>query len=256
MSLHFSANQYDQAFDPHRLQNWEVPSIYRQRPRAFEGFTQIVANDRGHLLKGVKRSRESPWGAFVGTWDMPLKIPGNNMTNSTARTFHAMQRLERCKTDGDIILRGKLKIPHVPDPLPVKMDKAADKNLAGVPPAPLGDVNLSAVRSGAVNPEPITQLSGSPKLAPISPKLAPISPKPASAGARTPLNWPRPGSKLSPKPMSPLVAKVPTLPAPTGAATTNVAVAGSPEPELQALTAKSPVNWPSPKSAEPPKMAA
>ena len=47
-----------------------------QRPRAFDGFTQIVANNRGHLLPGVKRSRESPWGNFVGTYDMPLKIPG------------------------------------------------------------------------------------------------------------------------------------------------------------------------------------
>jgi hypothetical protein len=50
--------------------------IFFQRPRAFVGFTQIVASDKGHLLPGVKRSRESPWGTFVGTWDMPLKIPG------------------------------------------------------------------------------------------------------------------------------------------------------------------------------------
>lgn len=50
--------------------------FFLQRPRAFDGFTQIVANNRGHLLSGVKRSRESPWGNFVGTWDMPLNIPG------------------------------------------------------------------------------------------------------------------------------------------------------------------------------------
>jgi len=35
-----------------------------------------VANNRGHLLPGVKRSRESPWGTFIGTYDMPLSIPG------------------------------------------------------------------------------------------------------------------------------------------------------------------------------------
>lgn len=38
---------------------------------------------------------------------------GNKMMNSTARTFHAQVRLERCKTDGDIIIKGKLKRPHV-----------------------------------------------------------------------------------------------------------------------------------------------
>ena len=53
-----------------------------QRPRAFDGFTQIVANNRGHLLPGVKRSRESPWGNFVGTYDMPLKIPGTKWNPS------------------------------------------------------------------------------------------------------------------------------------------------------------------------------
>jgi len=31
------------------------------------------------------------------------------MTNSTARTFAAFQRLERCKSDGEIILKGHLK---------------------------------------------------------------------------------------------------------------------------------------------------
>lgn len=31
------------------------------------------------------------------------------MTNDTARTVDAMERLERCKTDGEIILKGKLK---------------------------------------------------------------------------------------------------------------------------------------------------
>ncbi|XP_011437457.3 protein Flattop homolog [Magallana gigas] len=243
MSLHFSANQYDQAFDPHRLQNWEVPKQFRPRPRAFDGFTQIVANNRGHLLSGVKRSRESPWGNFVGTWDMPLNIPGNKMMNSTARTFHAQVRLERCKTDGDIIIKGKLKRPHVPDPLPIKADREADKGLEGVPPKPLDPITscpldpitasnlaVNGSRSGAKNPEPITRAS--PKLAPLSPSYRPKTP---SLGAKTPIDWPRPASRV--KSASPKI--------------------GSPEPELQQLTAaRSPVNWPSPKSVEPEKVAA
>ena len=28
-----------------------------------------MSNDRGHLLAGVPRSKESPWGNFKGTWD-------------------------------------------------------------------------------------------------------------------------------------------------------------------------------------------
>jgi len=28
-----------------------------------------VSNDRGHLLPGVPKSKESPWGKFKGTWD-------------------------------------------------------------------------------------------------------------------------------------------------------------------------------------------
>ena len=147
-------------------------------------------------------------------------------------------------------------ILQVPDPLPVKLDNKADQGLAGVPPAPINSLvptvgDITGARTGAVNPEPITQMSGSPKLAPISPKpLDPIKPSsakprtPQSAKARTPLNWPRPGSRTSPNPV-------------VENATTNAAVAGTLEPELARLTPKSPapVNWPSP-SAEPPKIAA
>lgn len=47
-----------------------------QRPSLLEGFTQPISNDRGHILPGIPRSSKSPWGEFVGTWDMtrpPLK---------------------------------------------------------------------------------------------------------------------------------------------------------------------------------------
>ena len=47
-----------------------------QYPLPRDGFSNIHANDRGHLLPNVPRRRESPWGTFVGTWDMPTKIPG------------------------------------------------------------------------------------------------------------------------------------------------------------------------------------
>lgn len=76
MSTHFSANQYDQAFAAQRLQNWEIPKNFKERPSLLEGFTQPISNGRGHILPGIPRSSKSPWGEFVGTWDMtrpPLK---------------------------------------------------------------------------------------------------------------------------------------------------------------------------------------
>jgi hypothetical protein len=53
--------------------------VYFQRPRSQEGFTQIIANDKGHLKAGVARSLESPWGNFVGTWDRRCHMIGKNM---------------------------------------------------------------------------------------------------------------------------------------------------------------------------------
>lgn len=225
MSLHFSANQYTTAFDPKKLQNWQVPSEYRERPRAFDGFTQIVANNRGHLLPGVKRSRESPWGTFIGTYDMPLSIPGN--TNPTARTGVAVERLLRSKTEGDIVLRGKLKKCKVPDPLPVKEDVKADEVLPPTYPQfemIVNGADGSIARSGARNPEPLC----------TSPKIPPIG---SRQGTPT-LNWPKPQSAGS--------RRTPQL-----ATTTNAAVAGSPAPELQGISHRTPINWPSPKCVTP-----
>ncbi|XP_060578209.1 protein Flattop homolog isoform X2 [Ruditapes philippinarum] len=205
MSLHFSANQYDKEFKPKLLQNWEVPRQYRERPRAFVGFTQIVASDKGHLLPGVKRSRESPWGTFVGTWDMPLKIPGNSMTNCTARTENAMMRLERIKTDGDIVLKGKLKQCNIPSPLPVKMDIEADKNLPvhpAVAETALGGSG-NGVRSGAMNPEPISTV-GVPASPGIKTPVKPCTPN---------IDWPRPASQRAKSASPKLAAQKSPLPA-------------------------------------------
>ncbi|XP_002733227.1 protein Flattop-like [Saccoglossus kowalevskii] len=100
MATHFNANQYDDAFAANRLQNWTVPHQYKERPSSLEGYTQIIANDRGHLLSGVPRSQSSPWGNFVGTWDMPRKIPGN-VTSYMARSDKAIDGIETTKEDFD-----------------------------------------------------------------------------------------------------------------------------------------------------------
>jgi hypothetical protein len=47
-----------------------------QHPRTRSGMTTIIGTDRGHLMGGIERSSENPWGNFVGTWDLPSKVPG------------------------------------------------------------------------------------------------------------------------------------------------------------------------------------
>lgn len=51
-----------------------MPKWYQPKPCPGKGTTQIVSNDRGHLLPGIPHSKRSPWGEFVGTWSLPKKI--------------------------------------------------------------------------------------------------------------------------------------------------------------------------------------
>ncbi|XP_048785219.1 LOW QUALITY PROTEIN: protein Flattop [Lagopus muta] len=92
MAARFSAGQYEDAFTPHRLQNWSVARRCRQRPSPRDGSTQPLANDRGHLLPSVPRSQASPWGTFLGTWEMPARIPPPQL-NLTARSAAAAAQL-------------------------------------------------------------------------------------------------------------------------------------------------------------------
>ena len=45
-----------------------------------------MANDRGHLLPGIDRSKRSPFGEFLGTWDLPKRIPGPYHVHPMGRT--------------------------------------------------------------------------------------------------------------------------------------------------------------------------
>nr|CAB3226645.1 UPF0740 protein C1orf192-like [Phallusia mammillata] len=92
MSSHFSANQYEDAFNPKKLKNWTVPRKHKERPSTLDGFTQIIATDRGHLKSAIPRSTESPWGTFMGTWDMPRNIPPAR-PSYTARSARAANNL-------------------------------------------------------------------------------------------------------------------------------------------------------------------
>ena len=44
-----------------------------QHPSMRSGRTQIISNEGGHLVPGVPRCSASPWGSFLGTWQMERK---------------------------------------------------------------------------------------------------------------------------------------------------------------------------------------
>jgi len=54
-----------------------------QRPRALQGSTMTMVDDSGHLRPEFQRSKSAgrAWGTFVGTWDLPSKLPGKFHTS-------------------------------------------------------------------------------------------------------------------------------------------------------------------------------
>ncbi|XP_030589692.1 protein Flattop [Archocentrus centrarchus] len=92
MSSSYSANQYDGAFKPHRLQNWCETKHFKERPTAHLGHTTFIADNRGHLLPGVGK-RGSAWPDYKGTWNLPAHIPAQRI-NPTARSVEGLNRLK------------------------------------------------------------------------------------------------------------------------------------------------------------------
>ncbi|XP_046948998.1 protein Flattop isoform X2 [Lynx rufus] len=52
-----SGLKYEKAFSPKYLQNWSPAKPTKERISSHEGYTQFIANDRGHLLPSVPRSK-------------------------------------------------------------------------------------------------------------------------------------------------------------------------------------------------------
>lgn len=93
MSTSFSANQYDDAYIPKKLSNWQRPKLFDERPRELQGYTSPIANDDGHLRAGFRRSNTGPLSTFVGTWDLPRRLPGTRIDIPTGRTDQANDTL-------------------------------------------------------------------------------------------------------------------------------------------------------------------
>jgi hypothetical protein len=48
--------------------------------------SSFVADEHGHLLPGVDKSKRSPFGEFIGTWDLPKRILGPYHVHPMGRT--------------------------------------------------------------------------------------------------------------------------------------------------------------------------
>uniref|UniRef100_A0A803JRN5 Protein Flattop n=2 Tax=Xenopus tropicalis TaxID=8364 RepID=A0A803JRN5_XENTR len=118
MATHYSANQYQSAFTPKQLQSWNVPKAYKERPSDHDGYTQFIANERGHLLPGVPRSQKNPWGTFIGTWDLPTKIPPSKVS-LTSRSAVASRRLTNWIQNSEALLSACNGLhPHISGKVP------------------------------------------------------------------------------------------------------------------------------------------
>ncbi|XP_078277030.1 protein Flattop [Rhinoraja longicauda] len=91
---------YEGGYNHTRMTSWTVPKPREQtskKPKFREGSTFFIANDKGYLKPDVPRSKENPWGTFLGTWDMPQHIP-QPRPNLTARNpTNAAQLIKQVK---------------------------------------------------------------------------------------------------------------------------------------------------------------
>ncbi|XP_074785144.1 protein Flattop [Athene noctua] len=170
MAARYGAGQYEDAFSSRRLQNWSVPRPGRQCPSLREGSTQIIADDRGHLLPTVPRSQASPWGTFVATWEMPPRIPPARL-DLTSRSAAAAARL-----------LGWIRQPTTL----TRAHNGLRTEITGKPPEPQRD------RQTATEPSPGSSRASSEGIPPAGAALA----EPPSPGAGPPARLSRQPSAL------------------------------------------------------------
>ncbi|XP_039248295.2 protein Flattop-like [Styela clava] len=209
MVSHFSANQYEDAFNPKKLRNWTIPRKHKEHPSTLEGFTQIIANDRGHLYNEAPKSKESPWGTFMGTWDMPCKIPPAR-PSYTARSRDAAKNLHNLKQTSPLnnAVNGYKKFektkksqtsplerPHAPTPPRSNgnvMEPSAGAPMKKSPePASKSPTGKSPIQQGECVKSPKVEKPSTPVRSP-TPQEKVRSPTPRSVKSRSP----RPASHL------------------------------------------------------------
>uniref|UniRef100_A0A8U7NVZ4 Protein Flattop n=1 Tax=Corvus moneduloides TaxID=1196302 RepID=A0A8U7NVZ4_CORMO len=175
-----SPAQYEDAFSPPRMQCWTVPRPPPKRP-APRVPTPFIADERGHLLPHVARSKESPWGTFLGTWEMPPRIPparldlSSRSPRAAARVIQGQPRalLRACnglrtrvtgkvtpRDSGDTApfpLSGDPQPPHPPSPSFPQFQKSWDTEPSGK-----GQGGLSGASPHPAAPNPGDNPEGGP----------------------------------------------------------------------------------------------
>ncbi|KAI5164701.1 protein Flattop isoform X2 [Manis pentadactyla] len=113
MATNYSANQYEKAFSPKYLQNWSPAKPTKEGISSHEGYTQIIVNDCGHLLPSVPRSKANPWGSFMGTWQMPLKIPPARVTLTSRKAAGAASLTKWIQKNPDLLKASNGLCPEI-----------------------------------------------------------------------------------------------------------------------------------------------
>jgi len=106
MAVSYSANQYENAFVSKRLLNWESPKPTGDRPGFNHKSTRVIADDNGHLKSSHKREGSAKT-SFIGTWDLPKRLPGNSIDNPMARDAEAYEKLNATYGESKLRLTGK-----------------------------------------------------------------------------------------------------------------------------------------------------
>ncbi|XP_029791607.1 protein Flattop [Suricata suricatta] len=210
MAANYSANQYEKAFSAKYLQNWSPARPTKERISSHEGYTQFIANDRGHLLPSVPRSKASPWGSFMGTWQMPLKVPPARVT-LTSRTVASAASLTKWIQENPDLLKASNGLrpeifgkPHDPDSQR-KLGKPTRKTVQQAPsPTMIPSSPEANLRSPdqPQSPHPSAGHTPGPQSPPSSPKSPPGSPwmpEPCACPNRAEVQEHKPGSPQAPR---------------------------------------------------------
>jgi len=143
MAVSYSANQYENAFVSQRLLNWESPKSTGNRPGFNPKSTKAIADANGHLISGHKREG-SARTSFVGTWELPKQLPGNNIDNPMARDADAYDKLRSTYGESRLRLTGQKFNYRAPQ----RSTQKASHKTAGVTSSEQADV-LSLQQSAA-----------------------------------------------------------------------------------------------------------
>ncbi|KAF6074182.1 cilia and flagella associated protein 126 [Phyllostomus discolor] len=169
----YSANQYEKAFSAKYLQNWSPARPTKESVPAHEGYTQIIANDRGHLLPSVPRSK------------MPLRIPPARVSLTSRSAAGAAALTAWIQKDPDFLKASNGLRPEI-------LGKPGDPDSRKQPPNSEKQASNPAPSPGSPAPPPSPHPSaghtpGPPgPVSPASPLGSPCASPPAGAspGAR------------------------------------------------------------------------